>query len=210
MISPMVWPSFGTGCRVGHHQAVEQRRTHALAGFEPRALLRAFTVPLGFPLAGDAGAVGFGQAVDVGDAKRQRLHGFDHCRGWRGTGGEHFHRLGFQGFQRLIGVSQHIQHDGRTAEMVDAMLGKRRVDGLGAHMAQAHVDPDIGGQRPGEAPAVAVEHRQRPQVHREAAHVPAHGVGQRIQVCATVVIHHALGVTGGAGGVNNIQGISGL
>ena len=59
----------------------------------------------------------------------------------------------------------------------------------------------------GIAPAVAVEHRQRPQVDRVVAHVPADDVGQRVQVGAAVVVDHALGVAGGAGGVVERDGV---
>ncbi|MNZ12994.1 hypothetical protein D3C78_298780 [compost metagenome] len=58
-----------------------------------------------------------------------------------------------------------------------------------------------GGDGPGVAPAVAVEHRQGPQVHRVVAHGPGHLVAEGVEVGAAVVIDHALGVAGGAGGV---------
>ena len=64
----------------------------------------------------------------------------------------------------------------------------RGVDG-----AQADVGAAGGGHRPGEAPAVAVEHRQRPQVAAVRGQPGVEGHGQRLQVGAAVVVHHALG-----------------
>jgi len=52
-----------------------------------------------------------------------------------------------------------------------------------------------------------VEHRQGPQVHRVVAHVPGHLVAEGIQVGATVVVDHALGIAGGAGGVVEADGV---
>ena len=57
------------------------------------------------------------------------------------------------------------------------------------------------GHRPGEAPAVAVEHRQRPQVDRVARQVPRHHVGDRVHVGAAVVDDDPLRVAGRARGV---------
>ena len=45
------------------------------------------------------------------------------------------------------------------------------------------------GHRPGKAPAVAVEHRQRPQVLREMRHGPGRRVAHRVEVGAAVVRH---------------------
>jgi hypothetical protein len=58
---------------------------------------------------------------------------------------------------------------------------------------------------PGEAPAVAVEHRQRPQVPgpRAQAGVVRHGGG--LQVCPPMVIHHALRPAGRPAGVVDCQ-----
>ncbi|MNG99410.1 hypothetical protein D3C79_585780 [compost metagenome] len=64
-----------------------------------------------------------------------------------------------------------------------------------------------GGDGPGVAPAVAVEHRQGPQVHRVVAHGPGHLVAQGVEVGAAVVIDHAFGIAGGAGGVVQRDGL---
>ena len=85
--------------------------------------------------------------------------------------------------------------------MRDPVLGNRLKDGARLDPAQAHVRPRIGADCPGEAPAVAVEHGQRPEIDRPMRHRPSDAVTQRIQIGAPVVIDHALGVARGAGGV---------
>ena len=59
----------------------------------------------------------------------------------------------------------------------------------------------LGGDRPGKAPAVAVEHRQRPEIDRMKLHLPGHRVPGRVQPGAAMVIDHALGIAGRARGV---------
>ncbi len=81
------------------------------------------------------------------------------------------------------------------------MLGERGVDGRALDPAQAHLGPALQGHRPGEAPAVAMEHRQRPEVDRVEAHVPDQDVADRVQIGAAVVGHHPLRPAGGARGV---------
>ena len=69
----------------------------------------------------------------------------------------------------------------------------RRVD-----LPQADVRRADGGHRPGEAPAVAVEHRQRPEVDRARVEPRVVRLGERVQVRAAVRVHHALRPAGRA------------
>ena len=55
--------------------------------------------------------------------------------------------------------------------------------------------------RPREAPAVAVEHRQRPEIDRVLAHAAGDDVAERQQIGAAVVVDHALRVAGRPRGV---------
>src|SRR5258705_3947085 len=48
------------------------------------------------------------------------------------------------------------------------------------------------GHGPGEAPAVAVEHRQAPEVDRAWAEAGMHDCGERVQRRAAMGEHHAL------------------
>ncbi len=61
--------------------------------------------------------------------------------------------------------------------------------------------------RPGEAPAVAMEHGQRPQVARILRHGPGDDVAHGVEVGAPVVRDHALGVARGAAGVAHGDGV---
>ncbi len=78
---------------------------------------------------------------------------------------------------------------------------------LRVYPAQAHVGTGHGSNGPGETPAIAVKHRQRPQVHRVHVHGPHRLVAQRVDVGTAVVVHHAFGITGSAGGVVQGNGI---
>ena len=69
----------------------------------------------------------------------------------------------------------------------------------GSTLRQADVRRARGGHRPGEAPAVAVEHRQRPQVDRARCRAGrARTSRERVQVGAAVGVHDALGPAGRA------------
>ena len=56
-------------------------------------------------------------------------------------------------------------------------------------------------KQPGEAPAVAMEHGQGPQVDGMGRQVPLDDVAHGVQIGAPVAIDHALGVARGAGGI---------
>ena len=81
------------------------------------------------------------------------------------------------------------------------MVGDGGIDGGRIDPAQADVGAAQGRDGPGEAPAIAVEHGQGPEIDRMVRHVPADGVGDRVQISAPVMIDHALGVARGAGGI---------
>ena len=81
------------------------------------------------------------------------------------------------------------------------MLGNQIEDALGLDPAQADVGAAGGGDRPGVGPARAVEHRQRPQVAALVVELEGQRVGERAEVGAAMAVDGALGVAGGAGGV---------
>ena len=92
-----------------------------------------------------------------------------------------------------IGIVEHIEHDGGGAEMAHLVFAQRPVDGRRLHVAQTDAHPGGGRQGPGEAPAVAVEHRQGPEVDRVLGQLPGEGIVDRIEVGAAMVIDHPLG-----------------
>ena len=130
-------------------------------------------------------------------------HGFRRRRG----GGEELD-LVRQGLALVRGrVQQRRHHDRRAAQMRDLVRRDQVVHRPGAHRAQAHMGAGDHRQRPREAPAVAVEHRQRPQIDRMPAHRAGEHVADGEQIRAAVVIDHALGVAGGARGVVERDGV---
>ena len=80
-------------------------------------------------------------------------------------------------------------------------------DRLGPDGAQADRDARVGRDGPGEAPAVAVEHGQRPQVARVVSHAPCDDVGQGVQRRPPVVINDALGIARRPRGVVQRDGV---
>ena len=78
--------------------------------------------------------------------------------------------------------------DGRRAvEVGDAVLADQLPDRVAADLAQADVRAADRGDRPRRAPAVAVEHRQRPQVDAVRRVRRVHDLAEGVQVRAAVV-----------------------
>jgi hypothetical protein len=76
--------------------------------------------------------------------------------------------------------------------MGDGVLHDELEDSLGLDRAQADVRARHRGHRPREAPAVAMEHRQRPQVNRVRRHRPRHHVAAGFQESAAMVVDDPL------------------
>ena len=137
----------------------------------------------------------------MSDMEPIRLHGFDYCGRWSCASRGDFHCLRKRGLEFLRGIGEHIHHDGRAAHMSDAIVSYGCKDGAGLDCPEAYVGAHCGGDCPGKGPAVAVKHRQGPQVHRVTVKFHGGHVAQRIQVSAAVMIDTAFGVPGGTGGV---------
>jgi hypothetical protein len=69
----------------------------------------------------------------------------------------------------------------------DAVLADEAQDLRRIHLAQHDVAAAYGRDGPREAPAVAVEQRQRPQVHRIAFEAVDDDLAERVQVRAAEV-----------------------
>ncbi len=82
--------------------------------------------------------------------------------------------------------------------MGDFMLRDCRIDIGGSHFAQADVGACDHAHRPGEDPAIAVEHGHSPEIYAVAGHLSCHDIACGEQVSATMVIDDALGIAGGA------------
>ena len=103
----------------------------------------------------------------------------------------------FRALRRAGRIDQRVVDDRRTAHVSDAMLGDQLEDLCRVHLAQADIDAGRGRDRPGKAPAVAVEHRQRPEIDGMLRHRPHQDIPERVQIGAAMVIDHALGIACG-------------
>ena len=84
----------------------------------------------------------------------------------------------------------------------DRIVDRRRLD-----PPQTDIGAGKGGDGPGETPAVAMEHRQRPEINRVGRHGPDHHVADGVQEGAAVMVDDALRVAGGAGCVIQRTGV---
>ncbi|VTR67498.1 conserved hypothetical protein [Desulfosarcina cetonica] len=189
------------GLRVDHIHVLGDDIGNPLAGLELGPLVIGKAVPLGLPLAYAMGAEHLGQAIGLGNVGADALHVADDGGGRRGAGGHDLQTL-FQVQFVLGGVSGHADQNGRGgAQVGDAFLGDDLEDFLGNHLAQADMGGPHGRDAPGEAPAVAVEHGQGPQVNRVCRGAEFQLLAQGVEIGAAVVVHDALGQAGGAAGV---------
>ena len=148
--------------------------------------------------------VGLGEPVDVHDPEAPLLGRLDRGRR-RGRARRRDDDRGLE--LRGGGVAQDGRDDGRRAvEVGDAVLADQLPDRVAADLAQAHVGAADRRDRPRRAPAVAVEHRQRPEVDALGREHGVHDLAERVQVRTAVVVHHALGAPGRPRGVVDRDG----
>ena len=137
----------------------------------------------------------------MGDRKAGFAHRLEHGGGRRGGGGEEAHDMRQRALLVVARVEQDRHDDRRAAHVRDLVLGDEVEDRLRAHLPQADVHARLDADRPGKAPAVAMEHRQGPEIDRVAADVAGDDVAGREQVRAAMMVDDAFGVAGRARGV---------
>ena len=168
--------------------------SHALAGAEIRLIRGGHGRQTRRRHVDGEGSVDLGQTVDMLQLEVQLGHARDERRGGRRARCEEPHGLD----QRVGGriVHEHGADRGSRAE-----VGHTRVEqlpgGTGLDLGDADALRAHGHDTPGEAPAVAVEHGQRPQVAGLDLEAVVDDHGQGIQVGTPVVVDHALGPAGG-------------
>ena len=140
----------------------------------------------------------FRQPVEMGDVEAHFLHRRDDGARRRGAAGRHLDGVPEGLLHFIRGVDHHVEHDRRPAHVGDGVLADQLEDRHRVDAAQTDVGAAGRRHAPGVAPAVAMEHRQRPQVHRLWAEPEHQGVAERVEESAAVVIDDALGVAGGA------------
>ena len=181
---------------VDHPHEVGGRVALALPGAQPRLLGRRLVVPGRQPRRHGDRPVRLGQAVDVDGPEVELGHAREQRRRRRRGGDERRHR-------RLDAMRGRVVDDrqlhGRGAAVVRHSLVVDQPPHLArVDLADRHVRRADRRHRPREAPAVAVEHRQRPQVRRLGRQPGHDALGQRVQVRAAVGVLHALRPAGGA------------
>ena len=89
-------------------------------------------------------------------------------------------------------------NDGSATEVGDTMALDQIKNYFWLYAAQENINTSNGRHGPGKTPPVALKHGQSPKIYRMGGHAPTKRVGHRIQIRASMVIHHAFWVSRGA------------
>ena len=198
---------FTEGRAVGRHvmsfvvddaQLLRDHVADSLARLDASLLVDRQFAPVAAPLAYHGRAEGFGEAVEMRHIDAELRHAREYRRRrWRAPGCG-VDRAREPAVFCVVGPCDHDEHGRRRAEMRDTGFAQVPPDQRGFEFAQAQVGRTRRGDAPRKAPAVAVKHRQRPQVRAVAIEPHVRHHRERLQVRTAVVIHHALGFAGGA------------
>ncbi|MCY1181709.1 hypothetical protein D9M73_222290 [compost metagenome] len=122
--------------------------------------------------------VHLGQAINVGDLDAHLLDRANDFGRWSGARQHGVDRMIDSDFGRVGQVNQPIEHNRRPTQMADPMLMNQSEDFLRIDPTQEYMSPSQRSHRPWIAPAVAMKHRQGPQIHRVVPHGPSHLISQ--------------------------------
>src|ERR1700677_576555 len=95
---------------------------------------------------------------------------------------------------RIRRIDQRIIDERRAAHVGDAVFRDQLENLGGIDLAQANIDARCRSDRPGEAPAVTVEHWQGPEIHRMLPEIAGEDVADGVEGGAAVVGYHAFGM----------------
>ena len=91
--------------------------------------------------------------------------------------------------------------------MADVLLLNELQDFLRIKLAQADVGAANGRHSPGEAPAVAMKHRQHPEIIRTVVHGQFNHFTYSIKIGAAMVVHYTFRSSRGAGCIVDGNGL---
>ena len=189
------------GLRIDHGAGLLHLIAHALAGVEIGLLADRQRLPFLVLGAGRRRPVDLGQPIHMGHIETHLRHAFDHCGRRRRAG---HHRLDLPVDALAQGSrcgDQRGMHDRCATVMRHMVLTHQAEDQRRINPTQTDIGAGHGRERPRETPAIAVKHRQCPEIDRMARQVPGEHIADRVQIGAAVMDHHTLGVAGGARGV---------
>src|SRR6202041_1921956 len=138
--------------------------------------------------------VGLGEPVEMRHLETGVTHLREYGGGGRRGGGEEANEVRKRSLLGFARVEQDRNDDRGAAEEIDFMLGDRIEQRLGPDLAQADMDARLDADRPGKTPAVAMEHRQGPEIDGMRAHVRGDDVAEREQAGAAMMVDDALGI----------------
>src|SRR4030095_11044494 len=173
---------------VHHAHEVEDGVALPLAGRALRLLVPGTGVPFRVPLAHRVRAVGLGEAVDVYGTEVQLLELAEQGGGRRRRRHRHRDRPGQA--MRFRVIDDPDLHGGGAVVVGHALRLEQLPDAAGLDLPQADVRAAHCRHAPGEAPAVAVEHGQRPEVARVEAHARLEHLADRVHPGAAMAVHH--------------------
>ncbi len=184
--------------RVAHGKSFQHGIGHALPRLHLRALLRVELVPFVVPGVYHGGPVGFGEPINMDHVEALRLELADRRGGRRRGGGEIMDCVRQRFLLVLARIDEETHHGRRPRHMRHAVLGDGAEDVRRRHAAKAHMRSRDDAQGPGEAPAIAMEHRHRPEIDGSPRHARGDDVAHGEEMRAAMVIDDAFRVAGRA------------
>ncbi len=167
----------------------------ALTCLQCRLLLDRQGTPFRMPVTNSDGPVNFGESIGMRDVEAEFVHALEYgCR----RSGACRHDLNPSRQierRRLRGVEQQVHDDRCTAQVRHVVIANRIENGLGLDAAQTDMRTSHRGDRPREAPSVAVKHRKRPQIDGPVGHAPRENVTDRVHIGAAMVVNDAFGIS---------------
>ena len=118
-------------------------------------------------------SVNLGEPINMGEVKAHRLHTCDHRR-WGRCACDHARNpmmdTRSKTFRR---VNQHGMNNRGSTVVAHPMLADELENQGSVDLAKTNIDPCKRCNRPGETPAIAMKHRQGPQVDRMSGYGPS-------------------------------------
>ena len=189
------------GLRIDDGAGLLHLIAHALTGVEVGLFADRHHGPFIMLGTGCRRSIDLGQPVYMGHIEPHLRHAFDHRCRRRGAG---HHRLDLPVDVRAQGCGcsdEGGMHDRCATVVSHVMLAHEFEDQRRINATQTDTGAGHRCERPWETPAIAVKHRQGPEIDRMPRQVPGEHIADRVQISTAVMHHHALGVAGGARGV---------
>ena len=176
--------------RIRNCQSFQHMITHTLPAFELCLSCFVFFVPSLLPFTYNSRTINFRQPINMCNIKSGFFHLGNNSRRRRCGSRHNFYPVRQFPLLFFRRIADHVHHNRCTAKMSNMVFSNRVINVFCSYFSQTDMCPAQHCDCPRETPAVAMKHRQSPEIYRAVWHFPGQHIPGCQQISSACVVNY--------------------